>query len=108
MLYIRGAAVTSKAVRTPAALARTVKAMGSAPRFRWMRPYSDAAVSSVLAMAGAIGGHGRDVTVLPESNNSIQQGGLSFYVIKDDTRKAGPWYDPSFKPLKLKYTPAVQ
>jgi hypothetical protein len=42
----------------------------------------------------------RDVTVLPESNNSIQQGGLSFYVIKDDTRKAGPWYDPSFKPKK--------
>jgi hypothetical protein len=42
----------------------------------------------------------RDVTVLPESNNSIQQGGLSFYVMKDDTRKAGPWHDPSYKPRK--------
>ena len=42
----------------------------------------------------------RDVTVLPESNNSIQQGGLSFYVMKDDTRKAGPWHDPAFKPKR--------
>ena len=27
----------------------------------------------------------RDVIFLPESNNSISQGGLSFYVMKDDT-----------------------
>ena len=40
------------------------------------------------------------VTFLPESNNSISQGGLTFYVMKDDTRVDGPWYDPSFKPRK--------
>lgn len=39
-------------------------------------------------------------TWLPESNNSINQGGLSFYVMKDDTREEGPWYDPSYNPRK--------
>lgn len=39
-----------------------------------------------------------DITVLPESNKSIEQGGLSFYVMKDDTRVAGPWHDPSYTP----------
>lgn len=42
----------------------------------------------------------RDLTFRPESNNSVQQGGLSFYVMKDDTRVDGPWYDPSFKQPK--------
>lgn len=40
------------------------------------------------------------MTFLPESNNSIAQGGLSFYVMKDDTRVEGPWHDPSYKPRK--------
>lgn len=40
------------------------------------------------------------VTFLPESNNSIQQGGLSFYVMKDESRIEGPWHDPSYKPKK--------
>jgi len=42
----------------------------------------------------------RDITFLPESNNSIQQGGLSFYVMKDDTRVEGPWHDSTYKPRK--------
>ena len=41
-----------------------------------------------------------DVTFLPESNKSIEQGGLSFYVMKDDTRVDGPWCDPTYKPPK--------
>lgn len=42
--------------------------------------------------------------IQPESNNSIQQGGLSFYVMKDETREAGPWYDDAFRPSKkVKY-----
>lgn len=43
-----------------------------------------------------------DITFLPESNKSIEQGGLSFYVMKDDTRVEGPWYDPSYNPKKRK------
>lgn len=43
-----------------------------------------------------------DITFLPESNNSIKQGGLSFYVMKDDTRVEGPWYDASYNPKKRK------
>jgi len=42
----------------------------------------------------------RDITFLPESNNSIAQGGLTFYVMKDDTRQEGPWYDSTFRPKK--------
>lgn len=38
----------------------------------------------------------KDITFLPESNKSIEQGGLAFYVMKDDTRVAGPWSDPSY------------
>jgi hypothetical protein len=41
-----------------------------------------------------------DLTFLPETNNSLTQGGLSFYVMKDDTRIDGPWYDPSYNPKK--------
>ena len=44
----------------------------------------------------------RDIELQPESNNSIQQGGLSFYVMKDDTRVEGPWCDASFKVTKRK------
>jgi len=43
----------------------------------------------------------RDITFLPESNNSIAQGGLSFYVMKDDTRVDGPWHDPTYTPKKV-------
>lgn len=43
-----------------------------------------------------------DLDLSPESNNSVQQGGLSFYVMKDDTREAGPWHDASYKPKKRK------
>ena len=42
----------------------------------------------------------QDITFLPESNNSLAQGGLAFYVMKDDTRADGPWYDPSYNPRK--------
>tara|TARA_B110000046_G_scaffold64943_1_gene72395 strand:- start:467 stop:1369 length:903 start_codon:yes stop_codon:yes gene_type:complete len=42
----------------------------------------------------------RDVTFLPESNNSDAQGGLTFYCMKDDTRKEGPWHDSSYCPRK--------
>ena len=41
-------------------------------------------------------------TFAPESNNSIQQGGLSFYVMKDDSREDGPWHDSTFRPKKRK------
>lgn len=43
-------------------------------------------------------------TFLPESNNSIQQGGLTFYVMKDETRLEGPWHDSTHRPAKkVKY-----
>jgi len=42
----------------------------------------------------------RDITFLPESNNSICQGGLAFYVMKDNTRVDGPWYDSSYTPRR--------
>lgn len=38
----------------------------------------------------------RDLHICPESNRSLEQGGLSFYVLKDESRVAGPWSDPSF------------
>lgn len=44
----------------------------------------------------------RDIDCDPESNNSIQQGGLAFYVMKDETRVDGPWYDSSYKVPKPK------
>jgi len=46
----------------------------------------------------------RDLTFLPESNKSIEQGGLSFYVMKDETRQDGPWMDASYvRPVKHVY-----
>lgn len=47
------------------------------------------------------GMHRDDVTFKPESNKSICQGGLSFYVMKDDTRVEGPWHDPTYRPKKV-------
>lgn len=55
---------------------------------------------TMLTIFEARGLDRRDVTFLPESNNSISQGGLSFYVLKDDTRVDGPWHDDKFKPKK--------
>lgn len=43
----------------------------------------------------------RDITVCPESNNSIQQGGLAFYVMKDETKVDGPWHDPTYRTRKF-------
>lgn len=44
------------------------------------------------------------ISIQPESNNSIQQGGLTFYVMKDETRVDGPWHDEAHKPRKrVKY-----
>ncbi len=43
----------------------------------------------------------RDVTVSPESNKSIEKGGLSFYVMKDFTKLDGPWMDSSYKLPKV-------
>jgi hypothetical protein len=42
------------------------------------------------------GGDRHLIHVCPESNNSIQQGGLAFYVMKDKGRIAGPWHDSTF------------
>jgi len=42
----------------------------------------------------------KELTFLPESNNSLKQGGLSFYVMKDESRIAGPWYDASYNPKR--------
>lgn len=46
----------------------------------------------------------RDITILPESNRSIQQGGLAFYVM-DSTkpRFLEPRSDPSYKPKRPRY-----
>lgn len=44
----------------------------------------------------------KDIDLKPESNPSVAQGGLAFYVLKDETREAGPWYDPSYKKPKPK------
>jgi hypothetical protein len=44
--------------------------------------------------------HQNDITFSPESNKSLNQGGLTFYVMKDETREEGPWHDVSFKPPK--------
>lgn len=43
----------------------------------------------------------RDITLLPESNNSLSQGGLAFYVMKDETRVDGPWHDPTYVPRRI-------
>jgi len=47
--------------------------------------------------------HVNDVTLSPESNKSIASDnvGLAFYVMKDDTRQAGPWHDPTHTPKKV-------
>lgn len=42
----------------------------------------------------------KDIDLKPESNASVAQGGLAFYVLKDETREDGPWYDPSYKKPK--------
>jgi len=55
---------------------------------------------TMLTVFEARGFDRRDLTFRPESNNSIQQGGLSFYVMKDDTRVDGPWHDATFRPPK--------
>lgn len=55
---------------------------------------------TLLTVIEARGYDRRDITFLPESNNSLAQGGLSFYVMKDDTRVEGPWYDPTYNPRK--------
>lgn len=54
----------------------------------------------LLAMRGI---DKRDITFLPESNKSIEQGGLAFYVM-DSTKDVflPPRYDSSYKPTKPK------
>lgn len=52
--------------------------------------------ATMVSIFGERGFDPRDVTFLPETNKSIQQGGLAFYVMKLDTRVEGPWYDSSF------------
>ena len=39
----------------------------------------------------------KDLSFQIESNNSVQQGALAFYVMKDESRQAGPWYDSTYK-----------
>lgn len=51
---------------------------------------------TLLTVFEARGFDRKDLTIIPESNNSICQGGLAFYVMKDDTRLDGPWNDPSY------------
>lgn len=42
----------------------------------------------------------KDLTFAPESNKSLEQGGLSFYVMKDESKVDGPWYDPTYSPKR--------
>lgn len=56
---------------------------------------------TLLTILEARGFDRKDVTVNPESNHSICQGGLAFYVMKDDTRLDGPWNDPTYNRPKL-------
>lgn len=55
---------------------------------------------SLLTVFEARGIKRQLVTFGVESNNSIKQGGLAFYVMKDETRVDGPWHDPTYKPPK--------
>ena len=40
----------------------------------------------------------KGLTLSPESNKGIKNGGNGFYVMKFESRVQGPWHDPSFKP----------
>ena len=62
---------------------------------------------TMLTIFEARGFDRRDVTFHPESNNSIQQGGLSFYVMKDETRILGPWTDPSYQTKREGWVPEM-
>lgn len=57
--------------------------------------------ASLLAIFGCRFEDMKDVTFLPESNNSIAQGGLAFYCMKDLTREGGPWTDPTYTPKRI-------
>jgi len=45
-----------------------------------------------------------NLTLRPESNNGLKNCALAFYVMKEESRVAGPWYDATFKPPE---TPVV-
>ena len=51
---------------------------------------------TLLTVFEARGFDRKDITFIPESNNSICQGGLAFYVMKDEIKISGPWNDPSY------------
>jgi len=51
---------------------------------------------TILGLFEAAGFDTRNLTLSPESTNSVKSDGLSFYVTKPD-RVAGPWADPTFE-----------
>jgi hypothetical protein len=63
-------------VRTPADLSTLVAGMSATPRLRWLRSYADAPVSSVLALAGTLGGTGRSLPALQNATPAEVQAAL--------------------------------
>jgi hypothetical protein len=63
-------------VRTPADLSTLVAGMSATPRLRWLRSYADAPVSSVLALAGTLGGTGRSLPTLQNATPAEVQAAL--------------------------------
>lgn len=57
---------------------------------------------STLLKLFSVCGDVKQLTFMPESNNSVAGDGLLFYTTKTETRVAGPWTDPSFvKPQRV-------
>ncbi len=59
---------------------------------------------SLLSILESRGIQPNNVSFRMESSNSIKQGGLAFYCMKEDTRIEGPWYDDAFRPPKRRKT----
>ncbi len=59
---------------------------------------------SLLVVLEARGIERKYVSFRPESCNSIKQGGLAFYCMKDETRIEGPWHDDTYRPPKRRKT----
>jgi hypothetical protein len=78
-------------LRTPAALRSLINSMASTPKLRWLRKYNDAPVSSVLALAGAlgIGGEGRDTPALYAASEAEIHAGLQALVMSDSASAGG-------------------
>lgn len=53
---------------------------------------------TVLNLFQAAGWDVTNLTLKPESNNSLKTNGLDFYVTKVDSRISGPWMDATYSP----------